>query len=111
MSDVFPEFENPALFSLAMPQRRKSRYFRIVEKITQMTARAPCCTLVTYRVFKSPSPTASPGIGESPLIKQILEKKIQNWFAVNTLKYFWNKAKKEYQLAFKINQVLEISLY
>ena len=42
--------------------------------------------LFVSRVFKSPSPTAFPGIGDSPIpgdgesppIKQILEKKIQN---------------------------------
>ena len=41
---------------------------------------------VMSRVFKSSSPTAFPGIGD-------LEKKNQNWFVVNTLKYFGYKVK------------------
>ena len=54
---------------------------------------------VTTRVFKSPSPTAIPGIGDSPIpgdgdgesppIKQILEKNFQNCLVVNTFKVFW----------------------
>ena len=35
-----------------------------------------------------------PGDGESPHIKQILEKKFQNWFVINTLKFFGKKVKK-----------------
>ena len=46
---------------------------------------------VPNRVFKSPSPTAFPGSGdgESPPLKQILEKNFKNWFVVNTLKFFF----------------------
>ena len=69
-----------------------------------------------HRVFKSPSPTATQGIrdspipgGKSPPIRQILQKNIQNYFVVNTLKYFGYKVNKEYQLAFKIYLTLKIS--
>ena len=57
-------------------------------------------------MFKSPIP--GDGDGESPPIKQILEKTFQNWFVVNTLKYFGNKVNREYQLAFNLHLTLKI---